>query len=113
MDARRSFDCAQVLVLPGSAAELDAEWAMRLIRSKQFWHVVLSGTQADVCAKRLREFPGMPNFIVETEGNAQAVQNKLALRGIIPKTLAVTEEKCSEYAQVFPEAKLFVVSEGD
>ena len=113
MKAERLYDCAQVLVLPGSLKDLHMDWAAQLIRRKQFWHVLLSGPQADICAKALREFPGMPNFLVETEGSAENVKAVLARKGIVPKTLAVKEEKYSEYAQVFPDAKIFVVSEGE
>lgn len=113
MNKERLFDCAQVLILPGSLKDLPMDWVIRLIRSKQFWHVLLSGPQADVCAKALREFPGMPNFLVETEGSAESVKAVLVHKGIVPKTLAVTEKKYSEYVQVFPDVRIFVVSEGE
>ena len=37
------FDCAEVLVLLGSAHPCAAEYAARLNREKQFWHTVVSG----------------------------------------------------------------------
>ena len=104
------FDCALVLVLPGEMEALNVENAVRLIRTKQFWHVVISGRQADVCAKALREYPGMPNFLVKDEGSAQKVQQLLERKSIRPKTLAVTQEMYEEYKETFENARIFVVT---
>ena len=104
------FDCVQVLVLPGEMEALNVENAVRLIRTKQFWHVVVSGRQADVCAKALREHPGMPNFLVESEGDPQRVQQMLERKNIRPKTLAVTQEMHEEYKENFGSTKIFVVT---
>lgn len=38
-----AFDCAEVLVLLGSALPCAAEYAVRLNRERQFWHTVVSG----------------------------------------------------------------------
>ena len=107
MKDERFFDCAQVLILPDTA---DAEKAVQLIRSKQFWHVAVSGTRAYALSRTLREHPGMPNFLIEEEGDALHVKSLLALRNVHPLTLAVTQAQCAEYASVFPQAKIFIIS---
>ena len=65
--ARDAFDCAEVLVLLCAAQPCDAERAARLIREKQFWHVVVSGSEAARMAEQLRRLPGMPNLWLETQ----------------------------------------------
>lgn len=110
MKAAELFDCAEVLVLPGDLVVLNVESAVRLIRTKQFWHVVVSGKQADVCAKKLREHPGMPNFLVEHKGEVQAVQQLLERKNIRPHTLAVAEEMHAAYVVTFARAKIFSVT---
>ena len=65
--ARDAFDCAEVLVLLCAAQPCDAERAAHLIREKQFWHVVVSGSEAACVAEQLRRLPGMPNLWLETQ----------------------------------------------
>ncbi len=43
LSPRDAFDCAEVLVLLGSALPCAAEYAAGLYREKQFWHFVVSG----------------------------------------------------------------------
>lgn len=105
------FDCAQVLILPGVKDALNAEAAVHLIRTRQFWHVVVSGAEAETCARALRSHPGMPNILTETSGSAAKVKELLGVKGIVPRTIAVTQDRLLAYAEAFPEAKLFCCSD--
>lgn len=90
---RDRFDCAQVLVLLGSALPCAAQWAAELCKKKHFWHVVVSGgeghstkllrqavkndkayaaiavehrSEAEIFADIMHQHRGVPNLILDT-----------------------------------------------
>lgn len=105
------FDCAEVLVLLGSALPCAAEFAAQLIRRRQFWHVVVSGgvghstqllkdalqadpryaqmemqgrSEAELFAQIVRRFPGMPNLMLETQ-STNCGDNAVKTRALLDK----------------------------
>ena len=107
---REIFDCAQVLaVMAEDITSAYADEVDKLIRTKQFWHVVVVGREAQQLVRILRSRPGMPNFL-----QAQDVQDAdalLEMKNITPHTLAVMHGKDTgnAFAQQYPQAKIFDV----
>ena len=107
---REIFDCAQVLaVMAENVTAAYADAVDRLIRTKQFWHVLLVGSEAQQLMRTLCSRPGMPNFLpAETVQEAAAL---LETKNICPRTLAVmhAEDALQAFAQQFTQAKIFDV----
>ena len=107
---REIFDCAQVLaVMAEDITSAYADAVDKLIRTKQFWHVVVVGSEAQQLVRILRSRPGMPNFL-----QAQDVQDAdalLEMKNITPHTLAVMHGKDTgnAFVQQYPQAKIFDV----
>ena len=122
--ARDAFDCAEVLVLLCAAQPCDAERAARLIREKQFWHVVISGSEAACVAEQLRRLPGMPNLWLETQAqdaqdSAPHTRTLLKGKGVRPRTLALAgaeaqlADAAQAFAACFPGARIFCAAQTD
>ena len=107
---REIFDCAQVLaVMAESGTPAYADAVDRLIRTKQFWHVLLVGSEAQQLMRTLCSRPGMPNFLPADPGQEAAA--RWATKNICPRPLAVmhAEDGVPKFAQQYPQAKIFDV----
>ena len=68
-----AFDCAEVLVLLGSALPCAAQYAAKLNREKQFWHFVISGGVGHSTALLRQAVRSLPDYAgLEVEGRAEA-----------------------------------------
>lgn len=106
-----AFDCAEVLVLLGSALPCAAEYAVQLIRQKRFRHVVISGgvghstqrlyqalrddseyaliktqgrSEAELFGQIVRSHPDMPNLLLETQ-STNCGDNAVKTRALLDK----------------------------
>ena len=107
-----------------AAQPCDAERAARLIREKQFWHVVISGSEAACVAEQLRRLPGMPNLWLETQAqdaqdSAPHTRTLLKGKGVRPRTLALAgaeaqlADAAQAFAACFPGARIFCAAQTD
>lgn len=85
-----TFDCAEVLVLLGSALPAAAEYAVRLNREKQFWHTVVSGGIGHSTAllrKAIRRDPRYEDIEVEGKPEAEIFAQILRADGSFSRLL--------------------------